>query len=221
MAQIRLRVAVSEGELQEAHHQLLVEDEILQHTPYALGKWWNQLSHASLAFIAGRLSDADHWNDQALAHAIDSGQPDALTYWAGVESGISRDQGRLDDRIELGYRLLASPDVVFPGSANERVGRGMLGVLLADAGRKKEAQEFLDAEFGAGFLPTRTGGVDDFLAYLYLWAEIAASLGDRRAAALLFDRTLPAARRVHHHRNALLRRNRSHPRSPSHRPGTL
>ena len=112
VAQIRLRVAVSEGELQEAHHQLLVEDEILQHTPYALGKWWNQLSHASLAFIAGRLSDADHWNDQALAHAIDSGQPDALTYWAGVESGISRDQGRLDDRIELGYRLLASPDVV-------------------------------------------------------------------------------------------------------------
>ena len=69
----------------------------------------------------------------------------------------------------------------------------MLGVLLADAGRKKEAQEFLDAEFGAGFLPTRTGGVDDFLAYLYLWAEIAASLGDRRAAAMLFDRTLPAA----------------------------
>jgi ATP/maltotriose-dependent transcriptional regulator MalT len=114
-------------------------------------------------------------------------------YWAGVGSGITRDQGQNDDRIELGYRLLASSEVVAPGSINERLGRAMLGVLLADAGRQQEAQEFLDAEFAVGFLPTRTGGVDDFLAYLHLWAEIAASLGDRRAAAVLFDRTVPAA----------------------------
>ena len=114
-------------------------------------------------------------------------------YWAGVGSGITRDQGRHDDRIELGYRLLASADVVAWGSVNERSGRAMLGVLLADAGRQQEAQEFLDAEVEVGFLPTGTGGVDDFLAYLHLWAEIAASLGDRRAAAVLFDRMLPAA----------------------------
>jgi class 3 adenylate cyclase len=193
VAQTRLRVAVSQGELNEARHQLLVEDEILGHTPYALGTWWNQLSHASVAFIEGRLDDADRWNDQALAHATDSGQPDALVYWAGVGSGIIRDQGRHEDRIELGYRLLASSDVVAPGSVNERLGRAMLGVLLADAGRQQEAQAFLDAEVEVGFLPTRTGGVDDFLSYLYLWAEIAASLGDRRAAAMLFDRMLPAA----------------------------
>ena len=193
VAQTRLRVVVSQGELHEARHQLFVEDEILEHTPYALGKWWNQLSHASLAFIEGRLEDADRWNDRALAHATDTGQPDALTYWAGVTSGITRDQGGHEDRIELGYRLLASSDVVAPGSVNERLGRAMLGVLLADAGRHQEAQEFLDAEFEVGFLPTRTGGVDDLLVYLHLWAEIAASLGARRAAAVLFDRMLPAA----------------------------
>ena len=192
VAQTRLRVAVSQGELHEARHQLFVEDEILEHTPYALGKWWNQLSHASLAFIEGRLEDADRWNDRALAHATDTGQPGALTYWAGVTSGITRDQGGHEDRIELGYRLLASSDVVAPGSVNERLGRAMLGVLLADAGRHQEAQEFLDAEFEVGFLPTRTGGVDDWLVYLHLWAEIAASLGARRAAAVLFDRMLPA-----------------------------
>jgi hypothetical protein len=193
VAQTRLRVAVSEGALDEARRQLFVEDEILEHTPYALGKWWNQLSHASLAFIEGRLNDADRWNDLALAHATDSGQPDALAYWAGVASGITRDQGHHDDRIELGYRLLASTDVVTPGSVNDRLGRAMLGVLLADAGREQEAQEFLDAESEAGFLPTRTGGVDDFLAYLHLWAEIAASLADCRVAAVLFERMLPAA----------------------------
>ena len=69
VAQTRLRVAMSQGELDEARHQLLVEDEILEHTPYALGTWWNQLSHASVAFIEGRLADADSWNDRALAHA--------------------------------------------------------------------------------------------------------------------------------------------------------
>ena len=193
VAQTRLRVAVSQGELDEARHQLFVEDEILEHTPYALGKWWNQLSHASLAFIEGRLDEADRWNDRALAHATDTGQPDALAYWAGVTSGTTRDRGRYEDRIELGYRLLASSDVVAPGSVNERLGRAMLGVLLADAGRQQEAQEFLDAEFEVGFLPTRTGGADDFLVYLHLWSEIAAPLGDQRAAAVLFDRMLPAA----------------------------
>ncbi len=95
VAQTRLRVAVSQGELDEARHQLFVEDEILEHTPYALGKWWNQLSHASLEFIEGRLDDADRWNDRALAHATDTGQPDALAYWAGVTSGITRDRATL------------------------------------------------------------------------------------------------------------------------------
>jgi hypothetical protein len=65
-------------------------------------------------------------------------------------------------------------------------------VLLADAGRLREAWAILKDEYQDDFPVVGSGG-EESLQYMYVMAEIAATSDDRDIAAALFDRLLPNA----------------------------
>jgi tetratricopeptide (TPR) repeat protein len=90
-------------------------------------------------------------------------------------------QGRLDELVDMWTALIADR----PAASD---GRAFLARSYADTGRDHQARQLLDAEATAGFSLPRNYVL---LPALALWAETAARLRDRAAAAMLLQRLAP------------------------------
>jgi class 3 adenylate cyclase len=147
--------------------------------PHPLWETRFQESHA--AMIAGDGADAERLANEALAFALETGEPDAFTIFGVQLVGIRWLQGRLDELLPSLREAVAEQPLI-PGF------RAALAFALARSDERAEARELLDQARHVDFdLPhdlTWLGG-------LAMWADTAARLNDVDSACVLFDRLAP------------------------------
>ena len=164
----------------DAYHRLA--DELRQ--PAFL--WRAQFAQAQRAALAGRFAEAERLAQEARATGQQAQNPIA-GLWFGMQMLTLRwHQGRLGE-LEADIQGLVDRYPALPGW------RAGLALLYCDQGREAEARsefEYFAANDFAN-LP------QDFawLLSVTVLAQVCASLGDARRAAVLYDRLLPYAGR--------------------------
>jgi class 3 adenylate cyclase/tetratricopeptide (TPR) repeat protein len=144
-------------------------------------KWTDAAQRGWSVLLAGDAELADALVTESLQVGLETGQPDAFPIYGGQLFCIRWHQGRLGEIVD-----------VMVQTASEHSGlsiyRSLAALALTETGRDREARAMLETESAAGF-PAH----DDFLrpGYLDLWARVASHLGDREAAAVLYDYLAP------------------------------
>jgi tetratricopeptide (TPR) repeat protein len=144
---------------------------------------WNAaVWRAMRALLAGRLDDADRLATEALATGSHDETVTAPQYYAGQLLAIRREQGRMGE-LEAAARAMVATN---PSRPTWRVA---LASLLAETGRREEAQGELDTLAARGFRDIPEDG--DWLTAATLLADCCADLGDRGHAAQLYELLMP------------------------------
>ncbi len=128
--------------------------------------------------LTGRFEQAEQSARDALEIASNSGQVDAFMYYGVLLLTIRLEQGRLGEVIEFFEQAdSASPD------ADPM--RAMRAIVYCGLGRTAEARTILEAVAAEEF---RAAPFDlSWANTMNLYARVTATLGDRRAAALLVE----------------------------------
>jgi len=152
-------------------------------------RWFVQVWHAAKALVDGRLSDAERLVDEAFqvgqqAQGDDEAQQFAVQIYQAQLYFVRREQGTRLAELEPAVRAVATT-VPIP------LIRCFLADLHGEIGRPDEARAGLEALAADDFAAIR----EDVLWPICMTtlAGIAADLGDRDRARVLYDRLLPFA----------------------------
>jgi class 3 adenylate cyclase/tetratricopeptide (TPR) repeat protein len=176
----RPQVCMEAGDLAEVDEHLAILAQLtreLGSQPHLV--FAETIDRAWRALLAGELEKAEALAAEAYDVGRHSGQSDALTYYAGQLLAIRYDQGRLDELVTvLEQAVSQSPRI--PAF------RATLALAYCEAGRLGDARPMLAA---ADFdeLPVDLG----WTTGMAFWAEVAARLEERPAAAALRERLAP------------------------------
>lgn len=144
---------------------------------------WAALSHeACLALAIDTLDAAEALAVRALQVGQASGQPDALIAFAAQWGLVLIERARWDECIPPGEKAAQG----FPGLP---AFHASLGIQYLDAGRPDDARRVIEEARARGL--RSVWGTPITTAALALYAETAARLGDRRAAAELYELVAP------------------------------
>ncbi len=158
-----------------------------------LGRFADRLGQPRLHFVlgtqrtwraqlAGQLDEAERLADETVALGLDAGEPDALSLYAAQLGPIRWQQDRLAELTDLLAQI--AEDV--PGVA---VFGAMSALAELEAGRDGLARELLERAARDDFAGLPADPVQ--LGSFVLWAEVAARLGARPAAAGVLKRLEP------------------------------
>ncbi len=179
---IRLQAVTVVARIDESDKCLARLDQLSHEVGQPTLQWVSAFAHACRALLAGDPTEAERLNDQALALGIETGQPDALILYGATLTYVRWQQGRMGEVVPL--VLQAARDN--PGIPSYW---GGVAWALAETGDSVEAARVLDAGATEGFthLPDDSLQLPGFVMY----AEAAIRLGERHAAAQLYDVLLP------------------------------
>src|SRR5262249_33241039 len=137
--------------------------------------------------ITGRLAEAEQHAHEALEIATASAQPDALSFFTSQLTNVRYEQGRLAELQPLIAQVVAEN----PGIP---AFRAVLALACCEGDLDDEARRLLDHETATGFseLPPDV----TWLPGLAIYAEVAAHLQHRAAAAVLYTKLEPWAGQV-------------------------
>ncbi len=141
--------------------------------------WMARTWQAARLGLRGRLDEAEAAAAAAFELGSASGQPDALTWFAGQLFMIRWDQGRLHELVDLVEEQVATQADGIPAW------RAAQAVALVEADRHPEAEAILD-----GFLASDLADLPRDLLWLHGMAylcTVCAHLGRTDAAAVLHD----------------------------------
>jgi tetratricopeptide (TPR) repeat protein len=171
--------AAGRGDLVEVDKNIDVRIRIAAETGLA----WSAASHAAWReLLAGHIEEAEQAADEAFQIASESGDPNALAFYAGQICAIRRDQGRLGEIIELIEQTVAE-NPQFPAY------RAALALGLCEVDRLDDAR--------LAFEPLVTSRFSEFpfdlgwLTSMSLCADVSAYLEHRSAAKLLAELLAP------------------------------
>ena len=139
-------------------------------------RWLSMWMHGSWAITEGRLEEADALVEETVAYGMENDQGDAMIIYAGQSGLLRREQGRMDELVDV---LVASVEdnPGIPGFA------ALLALAYLETDQADEAAAVLDSALAKGFdtwVVELTWGTG-----MCLFAEIAARLCHEQAAALL------------------------------------
>ncbi|HEX2414828.1 MAG TPA: AAA family ATPase [Thermoleophilaceae bacterium] len=134
------------------------------------------------AQLAGQLHEAEGLADEAVALGMDAGEPDALSLYAAQLGPIRWQQDRLAELTDLLAQIAEDVPAV-------AVFASMSALAELEAGRHEIAREQLERAALDGFAGLPADPVQ--LGSFVLWAEVAARLGAKTAAAALLQRLEP------------------------------
>jgi predicted ATPase/class 3 adenylate cyclase len=158
--------------------------ELVEIAPQPSLRWVLLFTRSPRALLAGRIDEAEALADEALQVGTASGEPDARAFFGSQIFGVRYEQRRLHELTEiLGEMQAANPNIPSFGP--------MLGLALCEAGRYDEAAVLLQRVAGEHFRSVNHGGI--WISTMGRWADVAARLGDREAAAELYEQMLPYA----------------------------
>jgi tetratricopeptide (TPR) repeat protein len=139
-------------------------------------RWYAGFHASCLEHVAGRLESAEQAALDALQIGNDSGQPEAIPIYATLLVSVRRDQGRLDEVVDLvAQQVEACPGI--PGF------RAMLALCYCELDRPDDARPHFRVlrEDGFSVIPHDLS----WSSAMSMLAEVCAALGDADAAAAL------------------------------------
>jgi len=183
-AQGLTQITVEGGDFDALDHSLRLEIELADALRQPYPRWLTLVHQSSREFLAGRIDEADRLAADAFGLGQEIGQPDALAIYAGTLFSIWVAQGRVADLVPL----LEETSADNPGILGLRAA---LATAYCGTNRMADAQAILTDTRQVGFANINLDGV--WLSTLWLFAAVAAELGDRDAAQELFDVLEPFA----------------------------
>jgi tetratricopeptide (TPR) repeat protein len=159
-------------------------EELVEVVPQPSLRWVLLFTRGPRALLAGRVDEAESLAHEALRVGSASGEPDAQAFFGSQIFGVRYEQGRLNELIEpLAGMQAANPNIPSFGP--------MLALALCEAGRTSEAATLLGRVRRERFATVARGVI--WISTLGRWADVAARLADREAAAELYEQILPYA----------------------------
>ena len=178
----RTATLVQAGEIDEADEGLTEMAELARRVQDPRLRFVATAQEAWRVQLAGRLPEAERLADEALAIGQEAGEHDAMILYAGQLLPLRWHQGRLAEEAEL-------VDFIASGTPRVSLFRALAALAAYEAGNhdvaRRELSEMADGAFAA--IPTDPVALESWM----LWAELAATLDDRRAAAMLLPRLEP------------------------------
>ena len=183
---IRLSSLLEMGALESVHHEIDVIASLAGELREPVLGWLATVTGAVLALTEGRLVDAERIAEAARNAGPRARSNDALAGYAGHMFQLRREQGRLlevEGLVERAARELSWYPMF----------RCALAAVHVDLGREPQARAAFMALASGDF---ETINFDNcWIFNLSLLSEVAHALGDQAAAAVLYERLLPFARR--------------------------
>jgi tetratricopeptide (TPR) repeat protein len=173
---------VQSGDLKEAGAANAREQELARRLGDPTTRWISTYDRANFAIIAGRLDEAEALAGEAAEIAADSGQAGTLPMHASQLTNIRYEQGRLPEMQPLIAQVVAE----HPGIP---AFRSILALAYVEGDLRNEARNLLaiDLKTEFGDMPADV----TWLAVHVIYAHVAAELGDRSAAEVLYERLAP------------------------------
>jgi tetratricopeptide (TPR) repeat protein len=174
-------VALESGDLATVRTSVAIFESEAERIGQPFYRWQVLLLRALVRMLAGELDAAEQAVTDALTVGTEAGQPDAILHYGGQLMGVRWQQGRLGEMVPLiEQAVLDNPGL--PGS------RAVLVWAKSYEDPRGDATQHLDTAVADNF-PT---DVDMFwLAAHVRWADVAARVGHRSAATVLYEHLLP------------------------------
>ncbi len=158
--------------------------ELVEIVPQPSLRWVLLFTCSPRALLAGRVEEAERLAHEALTVGSASGQPDARAFFGSQIFGVRYEQGRLNELTETLHGMQAvNPNIPSFGP--------MLALALCEAGRNEEAATLLERVARDRFTSVERGGI--WITTMGRWANVAARLGNREAAAEIYAQMAPYA----------------------------
>ena len=182
----RLVVAVEIGAMNDVDRSLNEEIQLADDLA-GYQQWICLVNQSWRSLMSGRVVESETFCSRALDVGIETGQPDAMVFYASQLFLIRDCQGRLDELIPAMEQAIAeNPDIA--GF------RGALTKSYCETGRVDDAARMLAAEAASSFESVPRDVV--WGTTLCLFGEVAARLGAPEPAAVLLERLRPHAHLV-------------------------
>ncbi|MCW3003147.1 MAG: serine/threonine protein kinase, partial [Conexibacter sp.] len=183
----RAAASVEAGRLADAWRDVEHEAALAERLGQPTMRWLATYDRANLEVISGSLAEAEQHAQEALQIATASAQPDALSFFTSQLTNIRYEQGRLAELQPLIAQVVADN----PGIP---AFRAVLALACCEGDLDDEARRLLGHETATAFaeLPPDV----TWLPGVVIYAEVAAHLHDRTAAAVLHELLLPWAGQV-------------------------
>jgi tetratricopeptide (TPR) repeat protein len=144
-------------------------------------RWVNTFAPAVLACLAGDFERAEEVTNHCAEVGSEAGQPDVLTVYAGQIHAIRYEQGRLGEILELQEKAVEEAPLIEAYSA-------ALALSYCELEEMDKARAVLGRIAADRFELTANLSSANALCFL---AEVAARVGDRESAEILYERLLP------------------------------
>jgi DNA-binding SARP family transcriptional activator len=180
----RILVSMWGADLEAADRGLRTITALAERVGQPILRWIALWYGSWRAHLAGRLDEAEALAFQAAEVGTASGMPDAQAFLAGQLVPLRWDQGRMEELVPL----LAGALEANPGL---EIFRAWLALAHVECDRPEEAERLLSISAGERFEDVREDII--WTATMSLYAEVAARIGARAPAALLYDALAPYA----------------------------
>lgn len=164
------------GEVAGARASFAREERLARRLGDAVAPWLASLDRCCLAVVTGTLAEAERLAERSLELGTESGQPDALPFYASQIACIRWHQGRLAELLPLAQEVVATKPQL-PAF------RSLLALCHVEAGERERAAAVLAADAAERFqgIPVDLGWPSAMVTY----AHVAADVGDVEAARTL------------------------------------
>ena len=175
------------GDLAGIERNLEVAERIAREVGQPVMIWLAMCSRHVRAMLAGRLEEAEAVADEAAQLGSDTGQSDALTFYLTQLHTIRMEDGRIEELLELSAQMMEDNPGI-PGL------RAVMANTYAGTDRFDEARETIAPVAASGFADVPRDML--WLSSLGSYADVCRLLGDRDAAAALYELLEPWADQV-------------------------
>jgi hypothetical protein len=174
----RTQIAVETGDVDALDESLQLEVQLAKELRQPYPRWLTLVHQSARMFLAGRIDEADRLGAEAFQLGEEIAQPDAFAIYAGTLFSVWTAQGRAGDLLPI----LEEASAANPGIPALRAA---LATACCGANHMADAQAILTEARHVGFATINLDGV--WLSTLWLFAAVAAEIGDSDAAQELFE----------------------------------
>ncbi|PZS15262.1 MAG: hypothetical protein DLM64_00215 [Solirubrobacterales bacterium] len=175
------------GDLDQAERCMEIMRGVVKTTPQPMLRWRLLYYSATRELLAGRLDDAEARATQSLEVGSAAGEADAAAFHAALTGFIRWEQGALAQALGFIDDALAR----FPAF---NIFQPLRALALCEADRRQEAAALLSEGTANHFAAIPANAL--WASAMLTWSHVAARVGDRDAAAALFERLQPFADQV-------------------------
>jgi tetratricopeptide (TPR) repeat protein len=186
-AAYRAWASIQAGDLDEVDRRLEQMSRWARQLCQPLIEYFVAFYQAWRSLLAGEQERSEAWATRALQVANNSGNPDGMVFYVGQLFAIRRNQGRLNELVDMIVQVSTDN----PGVP---VLRATLATAFCELDRDDEAHRLLEAEAATGF--TAHPLDVEWLHAMTRWADVCVHLRATESAELLYQQLAPFAHQI-------------------------